>query len=61
LESLEGITPPTLSDRLKTLERHGVVERRMYSQHPPRAEYVLTKKGSALRPVVQAMRDWGLK
>ena len=57
--SLTGIAPTTLSDRLKTLELHGIVERRFYSQHPPRAEYVLTKKGSDLGPVVRAMRNWG--
>ena len=59
LDSGEGMAATTLSDRLKTLERHGVVERRMYSQHPPRAEYVLTEKGLALGPIVGAMRDWG--
>ena len=58
-DSLEGIAPTTLSDRLKTLERHGIVERRFYMQHPPRAEYVLTRKGLDLGPVVRAMRDWG--
>ena len=60
-DSLEGIAPTTLSDRLKTLERHGIVERRFYTQHPPRAEYVLTRKGRDLGPVVRAMRDWGEK
>lgn len=60
-ESISGITPPTLSERLKMLEEHGVVERRFYSQHPPRAEYVLTKKGRSLGPVIRAMRDWGEK
>jgi len=56
-----GIAPTTLSDRLKTLERHAVVERRFYSRHPPRAEYVLTQKGRDLGPVVRAMRHWGEK
>ena len=60
-DSLKGIAPTTLSDRLKTLEQHGIVERRFYAQHPPRAEYVLTKKGRNLGPVVRAMRDWGKK
>lgn len=60
-DSLKGIAPTTLSDRLKTLERHGIVERRFYVQHPPRAEYVLTRKGLDLGPVVHAMRDWGDK
>ena len=59
LDSLSGISPNTLSGRLKALEKHGVVERRFYEEHPPRAEYVLTSKGRALRPVVRALHDWG--
>ncbi len=61
LESLEGIAPNTLSDRLKTLEEDGIIERRMYERHPPRAEYLLTPKGQALAPLIKAMRDWGQK
>lgn len=59
LTSLSGISPNTLSARLKTLEQHGIVERRFYEEHPPRAEYVLTDKGQALRPVLKALREWG--
>jgi DNA-binding HxlR family transcriptional regulator len=59
--SLDGIAPNTLSERLKTLEQNGVVERRFYSMSPPRAEYVLTAKGRDLGPIVGAMRDWGRK
>ena len=44
--SLTGISPNTLSARLKRLEEAGIVERRFYEQHPPRAEYVLTEKGA---------------
>jgi DNA-binding HxlR family transcriptional regulator len=58
-ESLRGIGPNTLSARLKTLEEAGVVERRLYEDHPPRAEYSLTEKGRQLGPVVKALRDWG--
>ena len=61
LTSLSGISPNTLSARLKTLEDHGLVERRFYEDHPPRAEYVLTEKGRDLRPVLQTLRDWGRK
>ena len=57
--NLRGLSPNTLSARLKTLEESGVIERRFYDQHPPRAEYVLTPKGEALRPVLKALRDWG--
>jgi DNA-binding HxlR family transcriptional regulator len=60
-DSLDGIAPTTLSERLKTLEQNGIVERRFYSMSPPRAEYVLTAKGRDLGPIVGAMRDWGRK
>jgi len=60
-DSLDGIAPTTLSERLKMLEQNGVVERRFYSMSPPRAEYVLTAKGHDLGPIVGAMRDWGRK
>jgi DNA-binding HxlR family transcriptional regulator len=59
--SLSGISPNTLSARLKTLEEADLVERRFYEQHPPRAEYVLTAKGRALGPVLRALKNWGLK
>jgi DNA-binding HxlR family transcriptional regulator len=61
LDSLDGIAPTTLSERLKMLEQNGVVERSFYSMSPPRAEYVLTAKGRHLGPVVAAMRAWGNK
>src|ERR1700740_93774 len=57
--SLDGISPNTLSARLKRLEEAGIVEPRFYEQHPPRAEYVLTKKGEELRPVLRTLFDWG--
>jgi DNA-binding HxlR family transcriptional regulator len=56
-----GIAPNTLSDRLKMLEAAGIIERRFYEDHPPRAEYLLTEKGRELGPIVRAMRDWGRK
>ena len=58
-QSLAGISPNTLSARLKRLEESGIVERHFYEQHPPRAEYVLTPKGRALGPVLKALLDWG--
>jgi len=58
-QSLSGISPNTLSSRLKTLEGHGIIERRFYDQHPPRAEYVVTGRGRELRPILRTLRDWG--
>jgi DNA-binding HxlR family transcriptional regulator len=57
--SLAGASPNTLSARLKGLEEAGVVERRFYADHPPRAEYLLTEKGRALGPLMLAMKKWG--
>jgi DNA-binding HxlR family transcriptional regulator len=58
-DSLYDIAPTTLSERVRTLEQHGVAERRFYSMSPPRAEYVLTQKGRDLGPIVGAMRKLG--
>ena len=57
--SLEGVAPAVLSLRLKLLEERGVVTRRIYSDHPPRAEYSLTPAGRELGPVVAALTIWG--
>src|SRR3954453_7680342 len=57
--SLEGISPRTLSLRLRALEEEGVVERRTYPEVPPRVEYGLTEKGRALVPLIEDMRKYG--
>jgi DNA-binding HxlR family transcriptional regulator len=57
--SLEGISPRTLSLRLRALEEEGIVERRTYPEVPPRVEYQLTAKGEALLPIIEAMREYG--
>ena len=61
MDSLEGCAPNTLSARLASLEEQGLIERRLYEQHPPRMEYVLTDKGRELRPVLKALKAWGEK
>jgi DNA-binding HxlR family transcriptional regulator len=57
--SLEGISPRTLSLRLRALEEHGIVERRTFPEVPPRVEYSLTEKGRALVPIIEDMRAYG--
>ena len=57
--SLEGISPRTLSLRLRALEEEGIVERRTYPEVPPRVEYALTEKGEALAPLIEDMRRYG--
>jgi DNA-binding HxlR family transcriptional regulator len=57
-ESL-GVAPNILTRRLNTLVESGLLERRQYSERPPRFEYVLTERGRDFRPVMLAMLDWG--
>jgi DNA-binding HxlR family transcriptional regulator len=54
-----GVARNVLAARLKSLVAHGVMETQLYSQHPPRKEYLLTPKGRALRAVLITMADWG--
>jgi DNA-binding HxlR family transcriptional regulator len=57
--SLQGISPRTLSLRLRALEEEGIVERQTYPEVPPRVEYALTEKGRALVPLIESMRVYG--
>ena len=57
--SLAGISSRTLAERLRALEREGVVRRHSYPESPPRVEYELTAKGRALLPVIREMRKFG--
>jgi DNA-binding HxlR family transcriptional regulator len=57
--SLAGISPRTLSLRLRALEEQAIVERRTYPEVPPRVEYELTEKGRALLPLIDDMRTYG--
>ena len=57
--SLTGISPRTLSLRLRALEEEGIVNRRTFPEVPPRVEYSLTAKGEALLPLIEDMRSFG--
>jgi DNA-binding HxlR family transcriptional regulator len=57
--SLQGISPRTLSLRLRALEEEGIVERQTFPEVPPRVEYALTDKGRALVPLIEDMRRYG--
>lgn len=59
--SLTGISPKTLSERLKRLEEARVISRRCFAEVPPRVEYTLTDKGFALLPVIDSMREFGIR
>ncbi|WP_100401814.1 winged helix-turn-helix transcriptional regulator [Bacillus sp. FJAT-42315] len=58
-KSLQGISPRTLSIRLKELENEGIIKRAIYSTIPPHVEYSLTEKGQDLRPIFDEMKNWG--
>jgi DNA-binding HxlR family transcriptional regulator len=57
--SLAGISPRTLSLRLRALEEQGIVERHTFPEVPPRVEYSLTPKGMAIVPLIEDMRRYG--
>src|ERR1700735_4173971 len=57
--SLQGISPRTLSLRLRALEEEGIVARQTFPEVPPRVEYALTPKGRALVPLIEDMRAYG--
>jgi DNA-binding HxlR family transcriptional regulator len=57
--SLAGISPKTLSERLRRLEQAGIVDRCCFAEVPPRVEYSLTPKGIALLGVIESMREFG--
>jgi DNA-binding HxlR family transcriptional regulator len=59
--SLAGISPRTLSLRLRALEEEGIVERHTYPEVPPRVEYQLTEKGRDLLPIIEDMRRYGIQ
>jgi DNA-binding HxlR family transcriptional regulator len=58
-QSCSGISSRTLAERLRALQRAGIVRRRSYPESPPRVEYELTDKGRDLVPLLEAMTDFG--
>jgi DNA-binding HxlR family transcriptional regulator len=59
-KSLGGISPKTLSDRLRRLEEADVITRTCFAERPPRVEYRLTERGFALLTVIESMREFGV-
>ena len=60
-ETVAGIPPATLSARLKSLEKMGILTRKVVDSHPPYTDYRLTASGRSLASVIGAMRRWGEK
>jgi DNA-binding HxlR family transcriptional regulator/peroxiredoxin len=61
LQAELGVSRKVLSERLKTLVDHDVLELRPYCEHPPRHEYHLSPRGRGLLPILIALQDWGAR
>lgn len=59
--SLHGITQKMLTQQLRELEEARIIHREVYLQVPPKVEYSLTEMGRTLKPVLEAMHDWGIQ
>ncbi len=56
---LKTVTQKVLTNKLRELEAKGIIRRKIYAQVPPKVEYSLTKTGETLKPVINAMTNWG--
>lgn len=59
--SIGHISQKVLTANLRTMEERGLVTRKVYAEVPPRVEYTLTETGYSLRPILDAMADWGTR
>ena len=58
-KDLKGISQKVLTDSLRSMEADGIIDRTVYAEVPPRVEYALNELGETLRPVMNAMEQWG--
>ncbi|MCH5321077.1 MAG: helix-turn-helix transcriptional regulator [Eubacterium sp.] len=58
-KSLDGISQKVLTDSLRAMEKDGIIIRTVYAEVPPRVEYSLSEIGESMRPILNAMQDWG--
>jgi DNA-binding HxlR family transcriptional regulator len=57
--ALTGVSQKVLTQQLRELERDGIVARKVFPQAPPKVEYSVTPLGLSLKPIVEAMHQWG--
>ncbi len=58
-KSLDGISQKVLTDSLRSMEEDGLITRTVYAEVPPRVEYALSDVGESMRPILDAMKEWG--
>lgn len=58
-KSLEGVSQKVLTDCLRSMEADGIITRTVYAEVPPRVEYALSDLGESMRPIINAMAEWG--
>lgn len=58
-KNLEGINQKVLTDSLRSMEDDGIITRTVYPEVPPHVEYALSETGESMRPILNAMYDWG--
>ena len=58
-KSLEGISQKVLTNSLRSMEEDGLITRTVYPEVPPRVEYALSDLGETMRPILDAMQEWG--
>ena len=60
-KSLDGISQKVLTNSLRSMEEDGIITRTVYAEVPPRVEYALSDVGESMRPILDAMKEWGIK
>ncbi len=60
-KSLEGISQKVLTESLRSMERDGIIKREVFPEVPPHVEYSLSEIGESMRPIIQAMEEWGME
>lgn len=59
MKSIGNVSQKVLTSQLRDMEKNGLVVRKVYAEVPPKVEYSLTDLGRSLKPILDAMQDWG--
>lgn len=60
-KDLKGISQNVLTYNLRSMEKDGIIKRKIYPEIPPKTEYSLTKLGKSMKPIIKSMEKWGIK